>query len=146
MEHHPFLHWALIVAWLFQVQVAAKSYPPGTQIFQLRQRVKTGKTEVGPAFDSSSNQSVITKEFIARKKLKKVGITVPVIGFGSLKPEMGKMLEVPLRVSGKRDITIRVVAVVAIHNGPAAKCRTTSPGCSCSPGTRMLGTHNSLER
>jgi hypothetical protein len=33
LEHHPLLHWALIVAWLFQVQVAAESYPPGTQVF-----------------------------------------------------------------------------------------------------------------
>jgi hypothetical protein len=29
MEHHPLLHWALIMARLFQVQVAAESYPPG---------------------------------------------------------------------------------------------------------------------
>jgi hypothetical protein len=39
IEHHPLLHWALIVARLFQVQVAAESYPSGTQVFQLRQRV-----------------------------------------------------------------------------------------------------------
>jgi hypothetical protein len=32
---------------LIQVHVAAESYPPGTQVFQLRQRVKMGKTEVG---------------------------------------------------------------------------------------------------
>jgi hypothetical protein len=31
MEHHPLLYWALIVARLFQVQVAAESYPLGTQ-------------------------------------------------------------------------------------------------------------------
>jgi hypothetical protein len=37
MEHHPLLHWALIVAQLFQMQVVADSYPPGTQVFQLRQ-------------------------------------------------------------------------------------------------------------
>jgi hypothetical protein len=30
MEHHPLLHWALIVARLFQVQVAAESYQPAT--------------------------------------------------------------------------------------------------------------------
>jgi hypothetical protein len=31
MDHHPVLHWALIVARVFQVQVAAaESYPAGT--------------------------------------------------------------------------------------------------------------------
>jgi hypothetical protein len=89
MEHHPLLHWALIVARLFQVQVAAETYPPGTQVFQLRQRVKMGKTEVGLAFDGDSNLSVITNEYATRKKLKKVGFTIPVIGFGSPEPEMG---------------------------------------------------------
>jgi hypothetical protein len=29
VEHHPLLHWALIMARLFQVQVAADSYPLG---------------------------------------------------------------------------------------------------------------------
>jgi hypothetical protein len=47
MEHHPLLHWALIITRLFQVQVAAESYPLGTQIFLLRQRVKMGKVKVG---------------------------------------------------------------------------------------------------
>jgi hypothetical protein len=41
-----------------------------------------GKTEVGLAFDGGSNQSIITKKYVARKKLRKVGFTVPVIGFG----------------------------------------------------------------
>ncbi len=43
MEHHPLLHWALIVARLFLVQVVAESYPPGTQVFQLWQRVKMAR-------------------------------------------------------------------------------------------------------
>jgi hypothetical protein len=50
-------------------------------------------------FDDSSNQSIITKEFTARKKLRKVGVTVPVIGFGSPVAEMGKMYEVALKAS-----------------------------------------------
>ncbi len=79
------------------------------------------------AFDGGSNQSIITKEFAARKKLKKVVITVPVItvpviGFRSPEPEMREMFEVPLRASGKQHIIIRAVAEEAIHNGPAAKC------------------------
>jgi hypothetical protein len=32
-------------------------------VFQLRQRVKMGKTEMGLAFYGSSNYSVITKEY-----------------------------------------------------------------------------------
>jgi hypothetical protein len=122
MEHHPLLHWALIVARLSQVQVEAESYPLGTQVFQLRQRVKMGKTEVGLAFDGGSNQTVITKEFAVREKLQKVGVTVPVIGFGSPEAEMGEMFKVPLRASGKRNITIRAVVVETILNGPDAKC------------------------
>jgi hypothetical protein len=35
---------------------------------------------------------------------------------------MGELYEVPLRASGKRDITIKAVAVEAIHNGPPARC------------------------
>jgi hypothetical protein len=35
---------------------------------------------------------------------------------------MTELYEVPLRASGKREITIRAVAVEAIHNGPTAKC------------------------
>jgi hypothetical protein len=116
------LHWALIMARLFQVKVAVESYPPGTLVFQLQQQVKMGKTEVGLAFDSHSNHSVITKEYATRTKLKKVGVTIPVIDFGSPEPEMGELYEVSLRASGKREIVISAVAVKAIHNGPAAKC------------------------
>jgi hypothetical protein len=122
MEHHPMLHWALIVARLFQVQVVAESYPPGTQVFQLQQRVKIGKTEVSRAFDGGSNQSAITKEYDTRKKLKKVGFTVPVVGFGSPEPEMGELYEGPLRTSGKREVIIKTVAGETIYNSPAATC------------------------
>ncbi len=122
MEHHPMLHWALIMARLFQVQVVAESYPPGTQVFQLRQRVKMGRSEIGLVFDGGSNQSAITKEYAARKKLRKVGFTVPVIGFGSPKPEMGELYEVPLRTSSKKEVILQAVGVEAIHNGPATRC------------------------
>jgi hypothetical protein len=135
MEHHPLLHWALIVARLFQVQVVAESYPPGNRVFELRQRVKMGKTEVGLAFGGGSNQSVITKEYAARKKLKKVSFTIPVISFGSPEPEVGELYEVPLRACGKRNITIKAVAVKAIRNGPAAKCPDNS-------ATRFLQSRN----
>ncbi len=77
---------------------------------------------MGLAFDGGSNQSVITKEYASQKKLKKVGFTVPVTGFGSPEPVMGELYEVPLRASGKRDIVIKAVAVEAIHNGPPARC------------------------
>jgi hypothetical protein len=140
MEHHPLLHWALIVARLFQMQVVADSYPPGTQVFQLRQRVKMGKAEVGLAFDGGSNQSFVTKEYASRKKLKKVGFTVPVIGFGSPEPVMGELYEVPLRASGKRDIIIKAVAVEAIQNGPSPGVPRTLPRGSCSLGMRSLET------
>jgi hypothetical protein len=77
-----------------------------------------GKTEVGLAFDSGSNQSFVTTEYACSRKLKKVGFAVPVIGFGSTEPVMGELYEVPLRASSKWDITIKAVAVEAIHNGP----------------------------
>jgi hypothetical protein len=38
----------------------------GTQIFQLRQRVKIGKVEVSLIFDGSSSLTVMTKEFTMR--------------------------------------------------------------------------------
>ncbi len=125
MEHHPLLHWALIVARLFQVQVVADSYPPGTLIFQLRQRVKKGKTEVGLAFDGGNNQSIITKEYASRKKLRKVGFTVPVIGFGSSEGPVANGTS-PSRQWRWRPST------TALPSGAP----TTSPRGSCSPGMR----------
>jgi hypothetical protein len=50
MEHHPLLHRALIVARLFQEQVAAESYPPG-------------KVEISLAFDGGSSHANVTREF-----------------------------------------------------------------------------------
>jgi hypothetical protein len=35
---------------------------------------------------------------------------------------MEELYEVPLRASGKLEVTIRAVAVEVIHNGPAARC------------------------
>jgi hypothetical protein len=55
--------WALILARLFKVQVAAESYPPGSQIFQLGQRIKMAKLEVGLTFDGGSSHTVITGGF-----------------------------------------------------------------------------------
>jgi hypothetical protein len=92
-----------------------------------------GKSEVGLAFDGGNNQSAVTKEYAARRKLKKVGFTVPVIGFGSPEPEMGELFEVPLRTSGKKEVIIQTVAVEAIHPENIA----TS---SCSPGAQNPGT------
>jgi hypothetical protein len=60
MDHHPLLHWALIVARLFQIQVAPESYPPGTQLFQLRQRVKMGKVDTSITSYGGSNRMVVT--------------------------------------------------------------------------------------
>jgi hypothetical protein len=93
---------------------------------------------VGLAFDGGSNQSFITVEYASKKRLKKVGVAVPVIGFGSPEPVMGEMYEIPLRASGKRDITIKAVAVEAIHNGPPPLLGVPriSPRGSCSRGTR----------
>ncbi len=59
MEHHPLLHWALIVARLFQVQVAAESYPPGTHLHLhqhrhhplLQQQILEPRVSVFPFFN-----------------------------------------------------------------------------------------------
>ncbi len=79
MDHHPLLHWALIVARLFQVQVAPESYPAGTQQFKLQQQAMMGETEVGLAFDGGSNPMVVTRDYGKRMKLKKVGSGFPVV-------------------------------------------------------------------
>jgi hypothetical protein len=101
--------------------VAAESYLPGTQIFQLRQRVTMGKEEVGFAFDGGSSHIMVTREIAERRKLKKIGSGVPVIGFGSPDVEIGDVYEVPLKASGKRSITVNAVAVESIYNEPPAK-------------------------
>jgi hypothetical protein len=122
MLHHPLLQWALIAARLFQVQVAAESFPPSTQIFQLRQQVKMDKVEVGLAFDSGRSHTVVTKEFAESRKLKKVGSGVPVIGFGSPDVEVGDVFKELLKSSGKKSITVNVVVMESIYNSPPTKC------------------------
>ncbi len=48
MEHHPLLHWALIVARLFQVQVVAESYPPWHSSFPATAEGEDGQDVGGP--------------------------------------------------------------------------------------------------
>ncbi len=98
------------LARLCQVQVMAESYPTGPQIFELHQHVKMGKVEVGLAFNGSSNHYIITKEYVARRKLKKVSATILVIGFGSPEAKVGELYEVPHKARGKGNICIRAVA------------------------------------
>ncbi len=57
-----------------------------------------------------------------RRKLKKIGSDIPVIGFGSRDAELGNLYEMPLKASGKRQITLCAVVVSAIYNGPPATC------------------------
>jgi hypothetical protein len=63
MDHHPLLHWALIVACLFQVQVVPESYPAGAKQFQLWQWAVMNKVDVSLVFDNSSNHTMVTEEF-----------------------------------------------------------------------------------
>jgi hypothetical protein len=71
MDQITLLNWALIVTRLFQVQVIPKSYPPGTQLFQLLQRVMMGKVDNGIAFDSRSNHMLVTEDYTKKMCLKK---------------------------------------------------------------------------
>jgi hypothetical protein len=96
-----------------------ESYPAGTQQFQLRQWVQMNQEEVGLAFDSGSNCTIVTKEYAVRKKLKEIG---PVISFSSLDTKMADLYQLPMWASGKRRITVNAVSVVAICNGPPARC------------------------
>jgi hypothetical protein len=48
---------------------------------------------------------------LPRKKLKKMGGGVPVIGFGSPDMKMGNIYEMSLKASGKRSITVNAVVV-----------------------------------
>jgi hypothetical protein len=93
--------------------------------------------EVGLAFDSGSNCTIVTKEYAVRKKLKKIG---PVISFGSLDTEMADLYQLPLWASGKRRIKVNAVSVVAICNGPPARCPMTPHGSSCNPEEHLSGT------
>ncbi len=52
-----------------------------------------GKVEVGLTFDGGSRHTVVTKKFVNRRKLKKLGGRVPVIGFASPYVGMGAVYE-----------------------------------------------------
>jgi hypothetical protein len=85
-----------------------------------------GKVEVGLTLDGGSRHTVVTKEFVNRRKLKNLGGRVPVIGFASPYVGMGAVYEVPLNSTGKRSITVNpvvnAVAVESICYEPPAKC------------------------
>jgi hypothetical protein len=72
MDHHPLLHWALIVACLFQVHVVPESYPAGAMQFQFWQRAVINKAVVSLVFDNSSNHTMVNEEFAKQMKLKKI--------------------------------------------------------------------------
>jgi hypothetical protein len=73
-----------------------------------------GKEEVGISFDAGSNHTFITWDYAAWRKLKKIGCSIPVIGFGIPNVEVGNLYEVPLQASGKRKITVNAMVVAAI--------------------------------
>jgi hypothetical protein len=89
MDHHPLLHWALIVACLFQVQVVPESYPAGAKQFQFWQRAVMNKVDVSLVFDNSSNHTMVTEEFAKQMKLKKIRSGFSLIGFSISVVEMG---------------------------------------------------------
>jgi hypothetical protein len=78
-----------------------------------------GKMEVGLVFDGGSNPTVVTKEYAERRRLKKISIVIPVIGFCSPDVEIGNLFKVPLKASGKRQITVCATAKSPIYNRPS---------------------------
>lgn len=69
------LLWALIIARLFQVQVASEYYPPspGNHMFQLGQRVVMWKVDTSIDFDGGGNCMLATEDYTRKIKLKNVG-------------------------------------------------------------------------
>jgi hypothetical protein len=49
------------------------------------------------SIEGGSSHTEVTKEFAEKRKLKKVSVRVPVIGFGSPAVEVGVVNEVPSR-------------------------------------------------
>jgi hypothetical protein len=76
---------------------------------------KLGKVDVSLAFDSGSNNTVVTKEYAEKRKLKKIGSGFSVIFFDSPELEMGNLYEVLPKPSGKQQIMVCAVSVFAIY-------------------------------
>src|SRR5450830_956854 len=54
-DHHTLLHWAISVARMFSISVEPASYPAGTRVYHLRQRIQIRKVEAGISFDGGSD-------------------------------------------------------------------------------------------
>src|SRR5450830_1269646 len=58
-DHHTLLHWAIYVARMFSISVEPASYPAGTRVYHLRQRIQIRKVEAGISFDGGSDTTVV---------------------------------------------------------------------------------------
>src|SRR5450830_855646 len=119
-DHHVLLHWAISIARMFSISVEPASYPAGTRVYHLRQRIQIRKVEAGISFDGGSDTTVVAQAFVDRLKLKPVGPAIRMVGFGQEETATGLVYEVPLATQMKEKFLVRAVAVDHIPDHPAA--------------------------
>src|SRR5450830_463615 len=119
-DHHVLLHWAISIARMFSISVEPASYPAGTRVYHLRQRIQIRKVEAGISFDGGSDTTVVAQAFVDRLKLKPVGQAIRMVGFGQEETATGLVYEVPLATQMKEKFLVRAVAVDHIPDHPAA--------------------------
>src|SRR5450830_1065619 len=119
-DHHTLLHWAISVARMFSISVEPASYPAGTRVYHLRQRIQIRKVEAGISFDGGSDTTVVAQAFVDRLKLKPVGPAIRMVGFGQEETATGLVYEVPLATQMREKFLVRAVAVDHIPDHPAA--------------------------
>ena len=115
-------HHVVIVNRLFQVHMKVESYEEGTQVFDLRQNLRTEWDRCNIAFDAGSDCTVVTKGYAARKGCKQLGHQAAYIGFGSTSLAMGDVYEVEIADRLGKVVRLNAIAVPSIYGWPAAKC------------------------
>ena len=72
-HHHTDYHYVVIVNRLFQVHIKSDCYEEGTQVFKLRQNLRTEWDRCNIAFNADSNCTMVTEAYTARKECKWLG-------------------------------------------------------------------------
>jgi hypothetical protein len=82
---------------LFQLHVRSANQEEGTEVFELRQDLRTEEGDFTIAFDGGSDATLVTEAYVARRKCRKLDRQAAYVGFGQRVPKMGDVYEVVVK-------------------------------------------------
>ena len=107
---------------LFQLHIKPAGLEEGTEVFELRQDIRTGEGSYTIAFDGGSDATLVTEAYAAKWKCKKLERQAAYVGFGQRVPKMGDVYEVVVADRLGKAVRLEAIAVPFIYGGPAAEC------------------------